>query len=226
MGERILKIPALGSEDGEENPSVLEQEILIGGSSKFRSNFVSPEFEATLNKLSKWLIAVLFGVVLLWRHDAEAVWVAMGSVLNSALSVTLKRILNQERPTANLRSDPGMPSSHAQSIFFAVVFVILSVVEWLGVNEISVIFAAVSLAFGSYLSWLRVAQKLHTIDQVVVGAVLGSCFSVAWLWSWDAVVSEAFNSYMWVQVSILLASAICCMGFLLYVILNWFQKDR
>lgn len=75
-------------------------------------------------------------------------------------------------------------------------------------------------------SWLRVAQKLHTIDQVVVGAVLGSCFSVAWLWSWDAVVSEAFNSYMWVQVSILLASAICCMGFLLYVILNWFQKDR
>lgn len=78
------------------------------------------------NMQSKWLIAVLFGVVLLWRHDAEAVWVAMGSVLNSALSVTLKRILNQERPTANLRSDPGMPSSHAQSIFFAVVFVILS----------------------------------------------------------------------------------------------------
>lgn len=28
---------------------------------------------------------------------------------------------------------------------------IVAVVEWLGVNEISVIFAAVSLAFGSYL---------------------------------------------------------------------------
>lgn len=50
----------------------------------------------------------------------------MGSVLNTVLSVTLKQILNQERPVSALRSGPGMPSSHAQSIFFTVVFTILS----------------------------------------------------------------------------------------------------
>jgi len=71
-------------------------------------------------------VAGLFAAVLLWRHDAEALWAAMGSVLNSALSVILKRILNQERPVSHLRSDPGMPSSHAQSIFYSVMFVILS----------------------------------------------------------------------------------------------------
>lgn len=226
MGENVIKIPALRSQDAEENSSVLEQEVLIDGSSNIRSTLVFPDFEASLNRLSKWVIAILFGAVILWRHDAEAVWVAMGSVLNAVLSVGLKKVLNQERPTANVRSDPGMPSSHAQSIFFAVTFFILSMIEWLGVNEITAVFAVVSLAFGSYLSWLRVTQKLHTIDQVIVGALVGSCFSLAWLWSWDAVVSEAFSSYMWVQVSILLASAICCLSFLLYVIQNWFSNDR
>lgn len=67
-----------------------------------------------------------FGGVIIWRHDAEALWVVMGSVVNAILSVTLKRILNQERPASTLRSDPGMPSSHAQSIFFIVTYIILS----------------------------------------------------------------------------------------------------
>ena len=71
-------------------------------------------------------MAILFGAVLLGRHDAEALWAAMGSVLNTVLSVALKRVLNQERPVANVRSDPGMPSSHAQSIFFTFSFVVLS----------------------------------------------------------------------------------------------------
>lgn len=75
---------------------------------------------------SKWLVAALFAAVILLRHDAEALWTAMGSVINAVLSIVLKRILNQERPIATLRPDPGMPSSHAQSIFFTVVFVALS----------------------------------------------------------------------------------------------------
>ncbi|KAJ6670124.1 PALMITOYL-PROTEIN THIOESTERASE/DOLICHYLDIPHOSPHATASE 1 [Salix viminalis] len=68
----------------------------------------------------------VFGAIILWRHDAKAMWAALGSVVNSILSVILKRILNQERPDSASRSDPGMPSSHGQSIFFTVVFAILS----------------------------------------------------------------------------------------------------
>lgn len=67
-----------------------------------------------------------FAGVIIWRHDAEALWVVMGSVVNAILSKILKRILNQERPVSTLRSDPGMPSSHAQSIFFIVTYIILS----------------------------------------------------------------------------------------------------
>jgi hypothetical protein len=35
-------------------------------------------------------------------------------------------MFNHERPAPALRSDPGMPSSHAQSIFYAAVFLVLS----------------------------------------------------------------------------------------------------
>lgn len=64
--------------------------------------------------------------MILWRHDAEAMWAAMGSVANTILSGALKKILNQERPVPSLRSEPGMPSSHAQSIFYIVLFTIWS----------------------------------------------------------------------------------------------------
>ncbi|KAE8664248.1 Lipid phosphate phosphatase epsilon 2 [Hibiscus syriacus] len=192
------------SRDGDDGIQVLEveQESLIAGSIRVQS------FEATLNRLSKWLVAAaLFGGVILWRHDAEALWMAMGSIVNALLSVVLKRVLNQERPVAGLKSDPGMPSSHTQSIFFTVVFTIASILEWQGINEFSVCISVLALAFGSYFSWLRVSQKLHTINQIIVGAVVGSIFSILWYISWDAVVLEAFNSSLLVRVIVLLACA-------------------
>lgn len=71
-------------------------------------------------------MAGLFALFILWKHDAEAMWAATGSVVNSWISITLKKILNHERPNAALRSDPGMPSSHAQSIFYTACFAVFS----------------------------------------------------------------------------------------------------
>ncbi|KAL6998736.1 dolichyldiphosphatase [Sarracenia purpurea var. burkii] len=72
---------------------------------------------------SKWLVtAALFVVVFLWRRDAKALWTATGSNVNSGMSVILKKVLNQGRPVSRKSSGPGMPSSHAQSIFFTVTF--------------------------------------------------------------------------------------------------------
>lgn len=210
------------SRDRDDGIQALEQEVegFIDGSIRVQG------FESTLNRLSKWLVSALFGGVILWRPDAEALWMAMGSIVNAVLSVGLKRLLNQERPVAGLKSDPGMPSSHAQSIFFTVVFAIASLLEWLGINELSVGISVLALAFGSYLSWLRVSQKLHTMNQILVGAVVGSIFSVLWYLSWDAVVLEAFSSSLWVRVIVLLACAGFGLGFLTYVIQYWLKDER
>lgn len=68
----------------------------------------------------------LFAALILGRHDAEAVWAVIGSLVNAGLSVVLKQILKQERPYPNSKSDPGMPSSHAMSIFYTFTFAVLS----------------------------------------------------------------------------------------------------
>lgn len=211
--------------NGDEAIKTLEQEAFVDGSSEFRGGLVSNKLETILNRLSKWVMSGLFAGVILWRHDAEAVWITMGSVINTVLSVALKRIINQERPASALKSDPGMPSSHAQSIFFIVTVSILSVVEWLGINDATVAISGVALAFGSYLSWLRVSQQLHTLSQVVVGAVIGSVFSVFWCWSWNAFVLQAFDSSLWVRIIVISGAAAFCLGFLLYVYQNWLRDD-
>nr|GMC57509.1 lipid phosphate phosphatase epsilon 2, chloroplastic [Ipomoea batatas]GMC67793.1 lipid phosphate phosphatase epsilon 2, chloroplastic [Ipomoea batatas] len=109
----------------EDEDGVLEQEHLINGSSQI--NIVGfSQLEPTLNNMSKWVVVAVFGAILVWRHDAESLWAAMGSAINSTLSIILKRMLNQKRPSSTLRSDPGMPSSHAQSIFFIATFSVVS----------------------------------------------------------------------------------------------------
>lgn len=194
-----------------------EQEALIDGF----STSASAGLNATLNSLSKWLVAAVFGIILLLRHDGEALWAASGSVVNAGLSTVLKRVLNQERPVSTIRSDPGMPSSHAQSIFYTVMFCIVSMVEYFGLNGITAVISALILSIGSYLSWLRVSQQLHTTSQVAVGAALGFSFSVFWFWLWDAVILKVFLSHLWVQLIIVLGTAAVCVSFLLYVVRYW-----
>uniref|UniRef100_A0A7N0ZZR4 Phosphatidic acid phosphatase type 2/haloperoxidase domain-containing protein n=1 Tax=Kalanchoe fedtschenkoi TaxID=63787 RepID=A0A7N0ZZR4_KALFE len=114
---------AFSSCEGEKRIQVFEQEGLIDGDLELRAVDGGPE--ATLNRLSKWIVAAAFCAIFIWKHDAEAMWLLTGSVLNTILSIVLKQVLNQDRPVSTLKSDPGMPSSHAQSIFFVAAYLIL-----------------------------------------------------------------------------------------------------
>ncbi|CAN1122000.1 Lipid phosphate phosphatase epsilon 2, chloroplastic [Linum perenne] len=223
--EKSSGISSWGS--NEESMGVLEQEAFVQESTEFQALSISGGggLEAVLNSMSKWLAAAAFGVFFLWRHDAEAMWVVTGAVVNAVLSVALKRILNQERPFPTPKSDPGMPSSHAQSLFYIVAFGILATVKWLGVTGVSVILGSLLMASGSYFSWLRVSQKLHTVSQVVVGAVVGASFSTLWYWLWNEFVLQAFISSIWVRLVVVLGAIVFCVFFIVYVINHWLNDD-
>ncbi|XP_056851036.1 lipid phosphate phosphatase epsilon 2, chloroplastic-like isoform X2 [Raphanus sativus] len=155
------KTHALRDVGKEEGSQALEQDAFINNP----SNDLVSRINTFANRLSKWVVVgALFGSILFLRHDGASLWAVIGSLSNCLLSVTLKRILNQERPVATLRSDPGMPSSHAQSISFISLFTLFSVMEWLGTNPLSLFLCGLILAFASYFTWLRVSQKLHTIS--------------------------------------------------------------
>ncbi|KAK8970291.1 hypothetical protein KSP40_PGU004192 [Platanthera guangdongensis] len=133
----------------------------------------------------------------------------MGTVLNFWLSIALKQMINQERPS-ELRSDPGMPSSHAQFLFFAVVSALLSLMKWMKITVLTVAIGTFTLICGSYLSWLRVSQGLHTKNQVLAGAAIGSICGMTWFWVWHEFVLEAVISSNWVQKTVAVASAVFC----------------
>ncbi|KAJ0989065.1 hypothetical protein J5N97_007421 [Dioscorea zingiberensis] len=222
MGE-LVQINGFGDTDDTEG----ESEMILGdGSSTPGCALGRAEFDSFLNRMSKWMVTALFGLVILWKHDAEVLWVVMGSILNSLLSVTLKLVLNHQRPVSSLRSDPGMPSSHAQSIFYIAVLGIISLLQWKGINFFTVSIAAFILACSSYLTWLRVSQRLHTVSQVLVGAILGSTCAITWLWLWHAFVHRAFISYIWVRILVVLGSVSLCVSFLFYVIRHWLADEQ
>ncbi|KAL6634980.1 hypothetical protein ACP70R_027651 [Stipagrostis hirtigluma subsp. patula] len=181
--------------------------------------------EAALNRMSKWLVAGCFAVAAIWKHDAEIMWALLGAVANSLLSHILKKILNHERPAPALRSDPGMPSSHAQSLFYAATILVLSLFYWLGTNYLTMVLGPVTLAMASYLSWLRVSQHLHTLNQVMVGAVVGSAFGALWCALWHSLVQEAYASSLLVQTVVILGSAVFCVAFVIYIIRHWFKDE-
>ncbi|KAK1359876.1 Lipid phosphate phosphatase epsilon 2, chloroplastic [Heracleum sosnowskyi] len=190
------------------------------------ARFEWKRIEAFLNDLSKWLVVALFSLVLLLRHDAKAIWISTGSILNVGLSIALKKILNQERPSSASKSDPGMPSSHAQSLFYLSFIVTLSMMEWLGMNIYTTLLAGLVLSLGSYFAWLRVSQGFHTMSQVTVGAVAGSVYAGLWFWLWDAIVFPAFISSLWVRLLVVVGGVGCILQFLVFLVYDWIMKEH
>ncbi|CAN7012853.1 unnamed protein product [Brassica rapa subsp. trilocularis] len=214
--------------DGREQQFVLvEQKASIKGSPELRYEMVAGRgIEAIVNRLSKWVVFILFASIILLRHDGTALWGIIGSVSNATLCVVLKRILNQARPATTSRTDPGMPSSHAQSISYISLFAVLSVMEWLGTSKVSLFLSCLIIASGSYFIWLRVSQKLHTSNQVVVGAIVGCGFCIFWYTTWNSLLLEAFELSILLQTSVFLVAAALTLAFAIFVVLNWFRNDR
>ncbi|KAI3824306.1 hypothetical protein L1987_05761 [Smallanthus sonchifolius] len=216
VGSGVASADADGDERLSPAVSALEHEALIDNDGV--SFHQTPGgLHALVNNLSRWIIGITYNGLILLRHDAFTFWAATGCLLNFILSLTLKRFLKQERPVCGLRSDPGMPSTHAQSIFYTTVFIILSLIKWQGLNGATAILSALVATLGSYFSWLRVLQRYHTTSQMVVGAVVGFIFSVLWFWAWEEIVYKTYYSSFWLQILLVVGVACFSLGFVFSV---------
>ncbi|XP_065858461.1 lipid phosphate phosphatase epsilon 2, chloroplastic-like [Euphorbia lathyris] len=211
-----IKTPAFRNGEGSswKSSSMSQNDAFVDQGS-------SEDIQANINRMSKWVVSAIFVGVLVWKNEAESLWIAMGSVINVIICATLKRLLNQERPDPSLKSDPGMPSSHAQSIFYILMSIILSVIEKFGISEATLSMTTVTLACGLYLSWLRVLEQFHTMRQVIVGGAVGSVYSAVWFWLWHSFVFKAFISFWWVRLFVISGAASFSFAFILYVIRYW-----
>lgn len=148
-----------------------------------------------INTATKWGVSGLVCLVLLWRHDRFAAWCVLGSILSSFVCKALKYLINEQRPPNARKADPGMPSSHANSLSFLSVYAAVGLVQVMNNHAAGVLAALAVLAAGLFLTWLRVALGYHTWAQVVVGAALGACSAILWYMLGDIWVVSALTTW-------------------------------
>ena len=100
-------------------------------------------------------------------------YVAMG-VVNAFLSKLLKQLIRQPRPTQNSNpvvTEYGMPSSHAQSLFYFTTVIIANF------RSNSMLISSVLMYSILAASW-RVNSGLHSLEQTIFGSLAGTLFGL------------------------------------------------
>eukprot|EP00474_Spongospora_subterranea_P000428 CRZ00886.1 hypothetical protein [Spongospora subterranea] len=80
----------------------------------------------------------------------------------------------------SLRSGYGMPSDHSQFMFFVATYGTLIV---MAAERTRFTKASISLGLfitATIVAWSRVHMKVHSVDQIVAGALIGMALALAW----------------------------------------------
>lgn len=152
----------------------------------------------SINNATKWTVSAATALVLFRnRADAATRFAVVGSVVAAFLTKVLKKVINEARPSEARKADPGMPSSHAQSLAFlstsAARAILFSARNGGGEEALTgrffsflvlpvptVAAAALVLTTAVLLATLRVTLGYHTWPQVVAGGVLGCALALGW----------------------------------------------
>lgn len=134
------------------------------------------------------LFLVFLSMFLLWDNHNLFFYYTIGVFVNTILNTILKGIIQQPRPTEDVKKFNlalgngkrflfkdgipfnifGMPSGHAQNVIFSTIFIYLSLRQ----EKIFYFYLLLSLL----IVFERVSSKYHTILQVLVGAIIGGWF--------------------------------------------------
>ena len=156
---------------------------------------------------TRWVVSLsTFVVLCLRRFDEASTLFVAGAICNAVLSKVLKRCFNAARPAGARLADPGMPSSHAQSLFFFAAYLGAAARDSVAIGRllgpdaprrtVDLVRGAVAVGLvvaALALSLQRVAAGLHTLAQVVVGGVVGGVCGLFWLRSGQPALATAIG---------------------------------
>ncbi|CAH0404723.1 unnamed protein product [Chilo suppressalis] len=140
--------------------------------------------------LSPFGIGAGFIALILFRRDLHTIAFFLGILLNEVLNIVLKHTICEARPLArgHLYNEYGMPSSHAQFVWFFGIYVLYFVVIRLHhINNNSIISAlwrviivGGCMTLAVLVSIARIYLHYHTTYQVVIGGLVGFTFATIW----------------------------------------------
>ena len=131
------------------------------------------------------VIIVSFLTLIVFRRDLETIFFFGGCVLNALICSIVKKIIRQPRPEGSNKSGFGMPSNHAQFMFFfaAYIYLLVSTGRWKFSKKSSGTLLQVSVFLLSiFVAISRYHLGVHSLAQLLVGAFIGILFANMWQW--------------------------------------------
>jgi len=130
-------------------------------------------------------ILIFISLFLLWNDTTLLYYYIIGVSLNELINILLKIVIKQDRPINKNNDDKsnddkdkllssnvqryGMPSGHAQSVSFSTMFIYLSLHN-IYLTSVFIIISFIAI-------FQRVYLNFHTLEQVILGMLVGSCLS-------------------------------------------------
>ena len=150
-----------------------------------------------------YIVLLLCCILLVGRYNAFFIGYIIFTVINKQLNEILKMIFKQSRPKGQIFTNIdnekfkgsqyyGMPSGHAQSISFSVMFVYL------------ITYSQYIILFMTFIWGLTVYQrykyKRHSIEQLVLGSFIGGLFAIISYNITEQVIKRYYNNYYLDQI--------------------------
>jgi membrane-associated phospholipid phosphatase len=105
-----------------------------------------------IGKSAKYIVSLIAAFFIIFNESWIPMYYILCGVVNSTLSKILKHIFKQPRPIKSVKKGYGLPSSHAQSIFYFATIVSISSFRYF-TNSILSIFISAFIWIYSYLAW-------------------------------------------------------------------------
>lgn len=127
-------------------------------------------------------VMVMYTTLVTLRRDFSTVYALVGQMMNLIMNKLLKKLFNQPRPEQQMNlSDSGMPSNHSQFILF---FSIFYSIQFLHAKQLQlhfrILYSFLLMFLAILVCYSRYYLLYHTLDQIFVGAVVGSTFAYCW----------------------------------------------
>ncbi|ORX86986.1 PAP2-domain-containing protein [Anaeromyces robustus] len=135
-------------------------------------------------------LIVSYTAVILARRELIIVFTLIGQLLNEVLNAIIKNVIKQPRPIDSPVGGYGMPSSHAQFMFFFSTYCILYMFMKLKMkNDVwKYLLSAALIGASLVVSYSRYYLSYHTIKQVCVGIIIGICSGTCWFFIVDCLI--------------------------------------
>ncbi|KZC11839.1 PREDICTED: dolichyldiphosphatase 1-like [Dufourea novaeangliae] len=147
--------------------------------------------------------AIIAGIItlILFRRDLHTITFFSGMIINDIINFILKHTICEARPMRrNVHVEYGMPSSHAQFMWFFAAYTTLFICIRLHHNNNSsvserfwrVTSIAACIIIALLVTYSRVYLLYHSISQVLCGAFIGIILGVVWFLIMHIVLTPFF----------------------------------